>query len=57
MFISRFELYKTRNDGELPKRVILYRDGVSEVRVLGWCSPIYLLTSLSAEPVCASTRI
>ncbi|KAG8215316.1 ribonuclease H-like domain-containing protein [Butyriboletus roseoflavus] len=30
MFISRFELYKARNKGELPKRVILFRDGVSE---------------------------
>ncbi|KAF8551548.1 Piwi-domain-containing protein [Imleria badia] len=30
MFISRFELYKIRNNGELPERVILYRDGVSE---------------------------
>lgn len=30
MFISRFELYKARNKGKLPERVILYRDGVSE---------------------------
>ncbi|KAG9311006.1 Piwi domain-containing protein [Chiua virens] len=30
MFISRFKLYQARNDGKLPKRVILYRDGVSE---------------------------
>ncbi|KAG6369734.1 putative argonaute-like protein [Boletus reticuloceps] len=30
MFISRFELYRAHNDGKLPERVILYRDGVSE---------------------------
>ncbi|KAF9221719.1 Piwi-domain-containing protein [Gyrodon lividus] len=30
MFISRFKLYKARNNGNLPERVLLYRDGVSE---------------------------
>ncbi|KAF8125615.1 Piwi domain-containing protein [Boletus edulis] len=30
VFISRFELYRAHNDGKLPERVILYRDGVSE---------------------------
>ncbi|KIJ18292.1 hypothetical protein PAXINDRAFT_97712 [Paxillus involutus ATCC 200175] len=30
MFISRFTLYKSRNKGKLPERVLLYRDGVSE---------------------------
>jgi len=30
MFISRFKLYKDRNQGRLPERVILFRDGVSE---------------------------
>ncbi|KAF9238677.1 Piwi domain-containing protein [Melanogaster broomeanus] len=30
MFISRFELYESRNNGSLPERVIIYRDGVSE---------------------------
>ena len=56
MFISRFELYKAHNQGELPKRVILYRDGVSEVRVLALRSD-QEFTSLFVEPVCASTSI
>ncbi|KIJ60908.1 hypothetical protein HYDPIDRAFT_31786 [Hydnomerulius pinastri MD-312] len=30
MFVSRLQLYKSRNKGNLPDRVILYRDGVSE---------------------------
>lgn len=34
MFVSRFKLYKDHNKGKLPECVILYRDGVSEVRAL-----------------------
>lgn len=52
MFISRFELYKARNNGRLPKRVILFRDGVSEVRVLfRRCDHLFLRVSLQSQYV------
>ena len=34
MMISRLELFKIRSKNTLPQRVLVYRDGVSEVSVL-----------------------
>lgn len=31
MTIERLQLYKKRNNNVLPERIIVYRDGVSEV--------------------------
>lgn len=47
--IDRLELYKKKNN-ELPERILVYRDGVSEV---GRCSPafLYLCISFVAGPV------
>lgn len=33
MMISRLDLFKARNKNLLPQRVLIYRDGVSEVSV------------------------
>jgi hypothetical protein len=37
MMISRLELFKIRNKNALPQRVLVYRDGVSEVSVSLFC--------------------
>ena len=31
MMVERLQLYRSRNGGALPARVLVYRDGVSEV--------------------------
>ena len=33
MFEERLEAFRVKNGGQLPSRVLVYRDGVSEVRL------------------------
>lgn len=33
MMIERLQLYQKKNGGKLPDRILIYRDGVSEVGV------------------------
>jgi len=43
MMISRLELFKIRSKNTLPQRVLVYRDGVSEVSVLLFCRLKFLI--------------
>jgi eukaryotic translation initiation factor 2C len=43
MMVERLTLYRTRNENKLPGRVLVYRDGVSEVGLICFCSSEYIL--------------
>jgi eukaryotic translation initiation factor 2C len=43
MMVERLTLFRTRNENKLPGRILVYRDGVSEVCLMCFCSLKYNL--------------
>ena len=46
MMIERLQLYMKKNGNKLPERIIIYRDGVSEVRSRSRPQKLYLIVGL-----------